>query len=138
MRTTMVNSSRLLMPVEMANRSRSTRLRLSAARQCHTKSLLPTSDASGQCFYVDGQWVEVLTDTLIPCCREDSSGYLVPAYGRSNLRDELWISLVEKAYAKAVGSYESILKIKPHEVLLHLTGGSIQQVSSVQSKNYLS
>ena len=79
-------------------------------------------------FYVDGEWFEVLTDTLLPCRRDDSTGYLVPCYNRSNVNNEFWIPLVEKAYAKAVGSYESILKIKPHDALLHLTGGSVQEV----------
>jgi hypothetical protein len=39
----------------------------------------------------------------------------------------MWICLAEKAYAKAVGSYEAIQKVRIHEALLHLTGGSIQQ-----------
>ena len=79
-------------------------------------------------FYVDGEWVEVLTDTLLPCGRDDSTGYFVPCYSRGSTNNEFWIPLVEKAYAKAVGSYEAILNIKPHEALLHLTGGSVQQM----------
>lgn len=80
-------------------------------------------------FYVDGDWVEVLTDTRLPCCRDDNTGYMAPAYARSIKSSDMWIPLVEKAYAKAVGCYESIIKIKAHEVLLHLTGGSVQQVN---------
>ena len=78
-------------------------------------------------FYVDGEWVEVITDTNLPCLRNHRTGDLQPVYGRSNLHNELWISLLEKAFAKAVGSYEAITSMKVQKALLHLTGGSIQQ-----------
>ena len=80
-------------------------------------------------FYVDGDWVEVITDTRLPCKRDENTGYMIPAYSRSTNSNDLWIPLVEKAFAKAVGCYESIIKIRPHEALLHLTGGSIQEIN---------
>jgi hypothetical protein len=79
-------------------------------------------------FYVDGEWVEVITDTRIPCIRGDDGAFM-PVYSRSICKDEMWVSLVEKAYSKAVGNYESILKINPHECLLHLTGGSVHHIN---------
>jgi hypothetical protein len=78
-------------------------------------------------FYVNGEWVEVITDTLIPCRRDNYNGELKPVYGHSIHRNEMWISLVEKAFAKALGSYEAIHTIKIQKALLHLTGGSVQQ-----------
>eukprot|EP01031_Cornospumella_fuschlensis_P030520 gene30520-36883_t len=77
-------------------------------------------------FYVDGEWVEVITDTFLPCIKDNQSGVLTPIYGHSSLRNEMWISLVEKAFAKAMGSYEAISSIKIQKALLHLTGGSVQ------------
>mmetsp|Transcript_31078 Transcript_31078/g.31618 ORF Transcript_31078/g.31618 Transcript_31078/m.31618 type:complete len:912 (+) Transcript_31078:48-2783(+) len=77
-------------------------------------------------FYVEGEWVDVITDTRIPCF-QDPSGHCTPVYGRSAVPEEMWICLVEKAYAKAVGSYEALQKVKVNEALLHLTGGSVQQ-----------
>eukprot|EP00981_Chlorochromonas_danica_P009924 scaffold2913_cov181-Ochromonas_danica.AAC.18 len=77
-------------------------------------------------FYVDGEWVEVITDTNLPCLRDNATGRLAPVYGRSPLINELWIPLVEKAFAKAMGSYEAIASIKVQKALLHLTGGSVQ------------
>lgn len=79
-------------------------------------------------FYVEGDWVEVITDTNIPCIRDDETNIYTPVYSRSLNREEMWISLAEKAYAKAVGSYEAIPKVRIQEALMHLTGGSVQQV----------
>lgn len=80
-------------------------------------------------FYVDGGWVEVITDTNIPCLRDNSTGVFAPIYGSSANPDELWIPFVEKAFAKAMGSYEGIPNIKVQKALLHLTGGSVQQTN---------
>ena len=79
-------------------------------------------------FYVEGEWVEVITDTKIPCIRDQLSGAYLPVYSRSVHESEVWIQFAEKAYAKAVGNYESIQKTKIPEALLQLTGGSVQQV----------
>ena len=79
-------------------------------------------------FYVEGEWVEVITDTKIPCIRDQLSGAYQPVYSRSANESEVWIQFAEKAYAKAVGNYESIQKTKIPEALLQLTGGSVQQV----------
>ena len=54
-------------------------------------------------FYVDGEWVEVLTDTTIPCGRDDSTGYLTPCYSNGRSKDEFWIPLVEKAAIIKIG-----------------------------------
>lgn len=78
-------------------------------------------------FYVEGEWVEVITDTRIPCIQNQNSGACLPIYAHSPIAQEMWICLIEKAYAKAVGSYEALQKVKVNESLLHLTGGSVQQ-----------
>lgn len=80
-------------------------------------------------FYVDGDWVEVITDTNIPCLRNLHNGSFYPVYGASANNNELWVTFVEKAFAKAMGSYEGIPNIKVQKALLHLTGGSVQQVN---------
>ena len=80
-------------------------------------------------FYVDGEWVEVITDTNSPCIKNMMTGKYSPAYGTSDNVNETWVTFVEKAFAKAMGSYEEIPNIKVQKALLHLTGGSVQTVS---------
>jgi hypothetical protein len=80
-------------------------------------------------FYVDGEWVEVITDTNLPCIKNNLTGKYLPAYGTSNDPNETWVAFVEKAFAKAMGSYEEIPNIKVQKALLHLTGGSVQAVN---------
>lgn len=80
-------------------------------------------------FYVDGEWVEVITDTMIPCLRDPLTNIPTPVYSRSEDRSEFWVSFLEKAFAKAVGSYEEISTMKIQKALLHLTGGSVQALT---------
>ncbi len=78
---------------------------------------------------MDGDWVEVTTDTRIPTIRNPSTGLFGPVYAKAPNPNDCWVSLIEKAYAKALGSYEAIPRIKIQECLTHLTGGSVQLIS---------
>lgn len=80
-------------------------------------------------FYVEGEWVDVITDTRVPTVRNPGTGNYAPVYGRSASPNDCWVTLVEKAYAKALGTYEAIPKVKIHDCLVHLTGGSVQMTS---------
>jgi hypothetical protein len=79
-------------------------------------------------FYVEGAWVEVITDTRVPCLHHESSDKCLPVYSRSSQKKELWVTLIEKAYAKALGSYEAVSKVRVSDLLMHLTGGSVQEI----------
>ena len=79
-------------------------------------------------FYVEGEWVEAITDTRLPCIMDEDDQRYLPIYSRSPVRKEMWIPFIEKAYAKALGSYHAVTKVKIHEALLHLTGGSVQEI----------
>ena len=57
-----------------------------------------------------GEWRIVIVDDCLPCVRGK-----VLAYGGARKR-QLWVPLIEKAFAKLVGSYEAI------------EGGSVQEV----------
>lgn len=68
---------------------------------------------------IDGIWKLIELDGFIPtkpngkdlvfsCCRDGD--------------EELWVILLEKAYAKAYGNYEHIIGGQPYEAIKDLTG----------------
>ena len=54
-------------------------------------------------FFKEGQWLTVIIDDWIPC---ELSGE--PLYARSKDPNEIWVMLLEKAYAKLHGCYEAL------------------------------
>jgi hypothetical protein len=68
--------------------------------------------------YKFGEWVEVSIDTLLPCNEE---GECLFAHGKDP--NELWVPLLEKAYAKLHGSFEALDGGSVTAALVDLTGG---------------
>ncbi|CAK9025451.1 unnamed protein product, partial [Durusdinium trenchii] len=72
--------------------------------------------------FLDGEWKAVTIDDRLPCTdqqrRPDGSGL---AFSRAD-GQQLWVPLLEKAYAKAHGSYRAISGGEIAEALLDLTG----------------
>lgn len=71
----------------------------------------------GLWFNVDGEWKLILIDDYFPC----NSKSKTPAFSKGN-GNELWVLLIEKAYAKMYGSYEIIEGGNPAIALRELTG----------------
>ncbi|CAG8465149.1 17380_t:CDS:2 [Acaulospora morrowiae] len=67
-------------------------------------------------FYRFGEWVEVVVDDYLPT-RNDR---LIYAHSRNP--NEMWCSLLEKAYAKLCGCYEALESGSPSDALVDLTG----------------
>jgi len=65
-----------------------------------------------------GGWEEVIVDDLIPCFKNTNE----PCFAKSHGRKELWAILLEKAYAKIHGSYESISEGYAGEALADILG----------------
>ena len=63
----------------------------------------------------NGEWKDVTVDDRFPCGRRG------PLFSRSN-GDELWVLLLEKAYAKLHGSYMLLRDGWPVEGMIDLTG----------------
>ena len=64
----------------------------------------------------NGEWQEITIDDLFPC-----QPFGDPLFA-SSVRNELWVMLLEKAYAKLHGSYYSLKQGKIGDVLRDLTG----------------
>lgn len=69
----------------------------------------------------NGEWKDVVIDDYIPCWRED------PAFSKAN-GNELWVILLEKAWAKLHGSYERIEAGFAENVLRDLTGAPTEVI----------
>ncbi|KAL3654770.1 Calpain-type cysteine protease dek1 [Castilleja foliolosa] len=82
-------------------------------------------------FCIQGEWVPVVVDDWIPC---ESPGK--PAFATSKKSNELWVSILEKAYAKLHGSYEALEGGLVQDALVDLTGGAGEEIDmrSAQSQ----
>ncbi|MCO5606609.1 hypothetical protein L7F22_060797 [Adiantum nelumboides] len=82
-------------------------------------------------FCIQGEWVPVVVDDWIPC---EAKGK--PAFATSRTCNELWVSILEKAYAKVHGSYEALEGGFVHDALVDLTGGAGEEIdmSSAQAR----
>ncbi|CAJ0586379.1 unnamed protein product, partial [Mesorhabditis spiculigera] len=72
---------------------------------------------------VDGEWRIITVDDFFPCRPENRA--LAFANGRKN---QLWIPLLEKALAKALGSYAKLRAGRTIEGLSMLTGASCEVI----------
>ncbi|CEM37447.1 unnamed protein product [Vitrella brassicaformis CCMP3155] len=75
-------------------------------------------------FFHEGDWREVVIDTKLPFCDELEARR--PAFGHCERKEEMWLPLLEKAYAKLYGSYEAITKRQLGDIFVDLTGGSTE------------
>ena len=65
----------------------------------------------------------VVVDDWIPC---EARGK--PAFATSRKINELWVSVLEKAYAKIHGSYEALEGGLVQDALVDLTGGAGEEI----------
>ncbi|GIQ82801.1 peptidase C2, calpain family [Kipferlia bialata] len=68
-------------------------------------------------FYKQEAWRPIVIDDYLPCLHGQ------PAFARSAEKGELWVSFIEKAYAKLHGSYAAIIGGITSDALTDLTGG---------------
>ena len=85
--------------------------------------------------YKNGQWVEVVCDTRLPCAPPlnkveglKASSSPCPITARSVNAAEQWIPFLAKAFAKFHGSYEALNGGDVGEALVDLTGGSTETI----------
>ena len=86
-------------------------------------------------FIVDGTWRSITVDDHLPflvgfVCPSRASNFFAhngrPAFGRSKNPNELWVPLIEKAYAKLYGSYRAIIGGNTSEALRDLPADFVE------------
>lgn len=75
-------------------------------------------------FFKNGEWKQVLIDTRLPYNRESKT----PLYGHCADPTEVWVPLIEKAYAKMHGCYEALHGGSIVEAMVDLTGGVSEKI----------
>ena len=78
-------------------------------------------------FWQYGAWVEVVVDDFLPCKGERL------VFTHSDSKDEFWTALLEKAYAKAKGTYQLLNSWLPIDACIELTGGCPERVKRISS-----
>lgn len=86
---------------------------------------------------VDGKWQVVVLDDFFPCRKRSRT--LAFAVGR---RNQLWVPLIEKAFAKITGSYGKLLAGRALEGLAVLTGSpcalvDLEGATDPEARNFL-
>jgi len=64
-----------------------------------------------------GEWEEIMIDDFIPCYPNGG-----PIFSKNYLNNEIWLSLLEKTFAKLHGSYRGLISGCPTDALHNLTG----------------
>lgn len=86
-------------------------------------------------FYKNGEPINVFIDDFLPMAQDPDSDSWAPIFSRTKIDttskrpDELWVSFLEKAWAKTHGSYARIEAGNPGECLRDLTGAPYQLIS---------
>jgi calpain-15 len=82
-------------------------------------------------FYLNGEEKVVVVDDYFPWFKQDKNF----AFSRSTTDHEIWVLLLEKAWAKIFGSYQAIESGIAGEALPALTGAPAKVLWHMETKN---
>lgn len=69
-------------------------------------------------FFKEFKWRYVILDDRLPCAKSNAQ----PVFGKCKNIHELWVPLIEKAYAKLHGCYEALISGFIDDALTDMTG----------------
>lgn len=98
----------------------------------HTNSLSSKHGVYVCEFYRDSEWHFILVDARLPLW----IGSFSPSFARNQDRNENWAGIIEKAYAKLYGQYESLATGSLRRALFELTGASVNTISIPPQLNH--
>jgi hypothetical protein len=75
-------------------------------------------------FYLCGRWISVAIDDRFPCVV--SGGILRPCFAQPSSDGALWTCIIEKAFAKLMGSFEAIIGGQAVDAQNYLCAGDIE------------
>lgn len=70
------------------------------------------------------EWIYIMVDERIPCSIKTGK----PIFGRCRNIHEMWVALIEKAYAKMHGCYENLISGYVDEGIQELTGFTPEKI----------
>jgi Ca2+-binding EF-hand superfamily protein len=73
-------------------------------------------------FFINSAWRWVIVDDRLPMFVDSASGNSEYVFGHCRDKSELWVALIEKAYAKVFGCYEALNGGLIDDALTDLTG----------------
>jgi hypothetical protein len=76
-------------------------------------------------FFINGEWKEVTVDTSLPWHLNDDTSLSVAVIGS---KTSFWLSLFEKAYSKAMRTYDSLNDVSIKNTLVEFTGGISKKI----------
>jgi hypothetical protein len=99
-----------------------------ASRQNLIRKCVPSSNINPWgvyeiSFYKNGKWISVVVDDHIPLNKNK------PVFASSKDANEVWVMLLEKAYAKIHGGYENLEAGSEVMALVDLTGGAPETIA---------
>jgi hypothetical protein len=106
-----------------------------AERPTLIKRLFESEDTSNEGIYciwlfIDGLWREIVIDDFLPLLIEANTCEF--ATSRTS-EDDIWLFLLQKAYAKARGGYSELSRVSVPQILRELTGAPVSKLTQVSA-----
>jgi calpain len=85
-------------------------------------------------FFKNYQWVYVIIDDRIPCYSGDAQNPQI-VFAKCHSRNEFWVPLIEKAYAKLHSNYWALVGGQLDDALVDMTGKVSEKLKVLTDKN---